>query len=142
MAIQTVNIGTSANKGDGDTLRAAFKKINDNFGHAAGDKVLKIIARTLQKNLRKPDFIARFGGEEFVFLLPEATLDSAALTIEKLRSAVEHCPFRFKDEPLAITASFGMAQYGEADTPETVFERADKALYRAKEAGRNTIERG
>lgn len=114
-----------------------FKRINDDYGHAAGDKVLKIIARTLQKQLRKTDFIARFGGEEFVMLLPETSLEAAELALEKLRAAVEVCPFRFRDKPLTITASFGATQFAEGDSIATAFDRADRALYKAKDAGRN-----
>lgn len=114
-----------------------FKRINDDYGHAAGDKVLKIIARTLQKQLRKTDFIARFGGEEFVMLLPETSLEAAELALEKLRAAVEACPFRFKDKPLTITSSFGATQFAEGDSIATAFDRADRALYKAKDAGRN-----
>lgn len=114
-----------------------FKRINDDYGHAAGDKVLKIIARTLQKQLRKTDFIARFGGEEFVMLLPETNLEAAELALEKLRAAVEACPFRFRDKPLTITSSFGATQFAEGDSIATAFDRADRALYQAKDAGRN-----
>lgn len=114
-----------------------FKRINDGYGHAAGDKVLKIIAKTLSKQLRKTDFIARFGGEEFVMILPETDLKAAELALEKLRAAIEACPFRFRDKPLTITSSFGATQFAAGDTLATVFDRADKALYTAKESGRN-----
>lgn len=114
-----------------------FKRINDGYGHAAGDKVLKIIAKTLSKQLRKTDFIARFGGEEFVMILPETDLKAAELALEKLRAAIEACPFRFRDKPLTITSSFGATQFAAGDTLATVFDRADKALYKAKESGRN-----
>ncbi len=114
-----------------------FKSINDNYGHAAGDKVLKLIARTMKINLRDSDFVGRIGGEEFVFLLTETDMDSACLAIEKVRKAIESCPFNFKKEPLTITCSFGMSLFCEGDTIEEVFERTDKALYEAKDAGRN-----
>lgn len=117
-----------------------FKQINDNYGHAAGDKVLKIIAKTLAKQLRKTDFIARFGGEEFVLLLPETTLEAAQQALEKLRAAVEACPFRFKQEPLTITVSLGATQFGGEDAMAAAFDRADRALYAAKNNGRNRFE--
>jgi len=114
-----------------------FKSINDQFGHLAGDKVLRIIAKTLRQRLRKSDFIARFGGEEFVILLPETSRGEALAALETLREAVAQCPFHFRDKPIAVTASIGIADFSAGATPESVFERADAALYRAKEAGRN-----
>ncbi len=114
-----------------------FKNINDTYGHLAGDKVLQLIARTVQKALRETDFIARFGGEEFVILLPEQTKEQVTKVAEKIRSLVEACPFRFKETPVTITVSVGVSLFKEGDTPETVFERADKALYKCKHDGRN-----
>jgi diguanylate cyclase len=116
-----------------------FKRINDNYGHLAGDKVLKIIAKSLQVNLRDSDFIARFGGEEFVALLPETSKEEAKIVAEKLRKKVESSPFNFKKEPVQITVSFGISEFGEGDSATDVFERADKALYKAKENGRNQV---
>ena len=114
-----------------------FKHINDSYGHQAGDKVLRIIARTIAGRVRKTDFVARYGGEEFVFLLPE-TDEAAALSIaEALRQAVEQCPFHFREERLSITMSFGLSSFREGDSPSSVFERADRALYQAKQSGRN-----
>lgn len=114
-----------------------FKSINDQFGHLAGDKVLRIIAKTLRARLRKTDFIARLGGEEFVILLPETDCEAAQRALETLRDAVAQCPFHFRDQPVAVTVSIGIAAFGNDDTPNSVFERADIAMYRAKEAGRN-----
>jgi diguanylate cyclase len=114
-----------------------FKSINDNFGHLAGDKVLRILARTLRARLRKTDFVARYGGEEFVVLMPEATLPDALAALEMVRGAVAECPFHFRDQPLKITLSAGLAQFEEGDDMVTVFERADRALYTAKENGRD-----
>ncbi|MGQ7960036.1 GGDEF domain-containing protein [Pseudomonas sp. SP16.1] len=119
-----------------------FKRINDGYGHLAGDRVLKIIAGELHKRLRKTDFIARFGGEEFVLLIPATPLEGGAQLLETLRAAVEACPFHFKGEPLVITFSAGLAEFRGQDSAETVFERADQALYRAKAGGRNRIELG
>ncbi len=114
-----------------------FKSINDQFGHLAGDKVLRIIAKTLRGRLRKSDFIARVGGEEFVILLPETGRDEAQRALETLREAVAQSPFHFRDQPVAVTVSIGVADFAASATPDSVFERADAALYRAKEAGRN-----
>lgn len=117
-----------------------FKRINDDFGHLAGDKVLKIIAGELAKRLRKTDFIARFGGEEFVVLLPSTPLEGGCQLLESLRGAVQNIPFHFKGEPLNITCSGGVAQYRGGERSEATFERADQALYRAKRSGRNRLE--
>ena len=116
-----------------------FKRINDNYGHLAGDKVLKIIAKSLQVNLRDTDFIARFGGEEFVALMPETSCEEAKIVAEKLRKKIENSPFNFKKEPVQITISFGISEFSKGDTANDVFERADKALYKAKENGRNQV---
>jgi diguanylate cyclase len=117
-----------------------FKAINDKFGHLAGDKVLKILARTLRARLRRTDFIARYGGEEFVVLLPETELHEALKAVEMIREAVASCPFHFREQPLQITLSAGIASFGDGDDATAVFERADRALYRAKECGRNRCE--
>ncbi|MBO3276104.1 GGDEF domain-containing protein [Pseudomonas schmalbachii] len=129
----------------GDLLLAVldvdhFKRINDEFGHLAGDKVLKIIAAELAKRLRRTDFIARYGGEEFVMLLPSTSLENGQQLLEALRNAIADCPFHFRGKPLAITCSAGLAQFAPGDRSETVFERADQALYRAKRSGRNRLE--
>jgi len=133
-----------------------FKRINDNYGHLSGDKVLQIMAKELQNRIRKTDFVARYGGEEFVILLPETDLETAEQVIEKVRDMVSRLPFHFRDENIQITMSFGLAlfdQLGDFDqhgdngdqptqevTQGILFERADSALYRAKENGRNRVE--
>ncbi len=119
-----------------------FKRINDSFGHLAGDRVLKIVAGELRKRLRKTDFIARFGGEEFALLLPETPAEAGLNLLESLRTGIQNCPFHFKGERIQVTLSGGFASFAQADQPEQVFERADRALYRAKDAGRNRIEAG
>ncbi|PAU64926.1 GGDEF domain-containing protein [Pseudomonas sp. PIC25] len=129
----------------GDLLLAVldvdhFKRINDNYGHLAGDKVLKIIAGELTKRLRKTDFIARFGGEEFVLLVPSTPLEGGQQLLETLRAAIEACPFHFRGERLTITLSAGLAAFADGERSERTFERADQALYRAKRGGRNRIE--
>jgi diguanylate cyclase len=132
----------------GNTLSLAmldldhFKRINDNYGHLAGDKVLKIIATVLRKRLRGSDFIARFGGEEFVLLLPATPPAVGAKLLETLRAAIEACPFHFKGERVTITISMGLASFRAGEHSDLVLKRADQALYRAKNAGRNRVELG
>ncbi|MBI6976964.1 MULTISPECIES: GGDEF domain-containing protein [Pseudomonas] len=117
-----------------------FKRINDGYGHLAGDKVLKIIANVLSKRLRPTDFIARFGGEEFVLLMPDSALADALAVGEVLREAIAACPFHFKGEPVTITVSMGVAQFQPGERSDLALKRADEALYRAKAAGRNQVQ--
>ncbi|RON55664.1 GGDEF domain-containing protein [Pseudomonas frederiksbergensis] len=132
----------------GNTLMLAmldldhFKRINDNYGHLAGDKVLKIIASVLRKRLRGSDFIARFGGEEFVLLMPSTVPAVGAKLLETLRASIEACPFHFKGERVTITISMGLAAFKPGEHSDMVLKRADQALYRAKNAGRNRVELG
>ncbi|PKM12575.1 MAG: diguanylate cyclase [Gammaproteobacteria bacterium HGW-Gammaproteobacteria-3] len=114
-----------------------FKRINDTLGHKAGDKILKIIAQLLSTNCRDSDFISRFGGEEFTMLLPETSPESALILTEKLRKLVEQSRFNSGDKSFSITLSCGISEFQENDQPEAVFERADQALYQAKNNGRN-----
>jgi len=116
-----------------------FKKINDTYGHLAGDKVLKILAKEISSRIRKSDFLARYGGEEFVLMLPNVALEDASALVEPIREAIANCPFHFKETHVQITMSFGLAQYVPGMQAEQVFERADKALYQAKATGRNRI---
>ncbi|MDH4583878.1 diguanylate cyclase [Pseudomonas sp. BN415] len=129
----------------GDLLLAVididhFKRINDGFGHLAGDKVLKIIAGELSRRLRKTDFIARFGGEEFVLLLPSTPMEGGRQLLDNLRQAIEVCPFHFKGERVSITLSAGLTALFAGEPSDAAFQRADQALYRAKRQGRNRIE--
>ncbi|HUH38800.1 MAG TPA: diguanylate cyclase [Spongiibacteraceae bacterium] len=114
-----------------------FKTINDSYGHQAGDKVLRIIARTLRQRLRQTDFVARYGGEEFVVLLPETSAEDALAVMDAVRTAVAQCPFHFREQRVRITLSAGIAGFTAQSTAEQVFKRADQALYEAKRAGRN-----
>lgn len=119
-----------------------FKRINDSYGHLAGDKVLKIVANELRKRLRARDFIARFGGEEFVLLVPQTALAGGLQLAESLRAAVEACPFHFKGERVTITLSVGITAFRDGERSDAVLKRADEALYRAKHLGRNRVEQG
>lgn len=118
-----------------------FKAINDNLGHLRGDKVLKLVARELSRRVRSEDFVARYGGEEFVIVMPDTDEPSAVAAVEKVRACIEDCPFNFNNERIPVTASFGVTSFSEGDTVESCFERADKALYRAKAEGRNRVVR-
>jgi diguanylate cyclase len=134
-------------EGGGELLLAMldldhFKSINDSYGHQAGDKVLKIIAGELRKRLRPHDFIARFGGEEFVLLMPGTSLKDGIGLMERLRAAIEACPFHFKGQRVTITVSSGVAAFRSAEQSAVVLKRADQALYRAKSAGRNQVQAG
>ncbi|NOX76326.1 MAG: GGDEF domain-containing protein [Gammaproteobacteria bacterium] len=115
-----------------------FKAINDRYGHKAGDKALTLIAHQLRRHLRESDFLARFGGEEFVVLMPETELAAAQVAAEKLREAVQQCQFHYQGKQVPITVSAGLARLREDDdTIDPLFQRADRAMYRAKDAGRN-----
>lgn len=117
-----------------------FKNINDRYGHAAGDKVLKTIAKVLQKNIRTVDFVARYGGEEFTIIMPDTALGDGVRAAEKLRQAVERHEVMAGGRLIPVTISGGIAQLRKDDSPASLFERADNALYVAKESGRNRFE--
>ena len=114
-----------------------FKKVNDTYGHKAGDKVLKTIAQLLNSRIRETDFLARFGGEEFVMLLPGTMEEESLRLVNDLRKKIEACGFHYHGDSVNITVSCGVSSFREGDTLERVFERADKALYKAKKNGRN-----
>ncbi len=114
-----------------------FKRINDSYGHQAGDRVLKLIAQSLLRNLRETDFIGRYGGEEFAILLPETDTKQAEVVLNKIRETIATTPFHFRKQPVQITLSVGFSEFKGADTDKVVFARADKALYQAKNQGRN-----
>jgi diguanylate cyclase len=114
-----------------------FKLVNDRFGHSAGDRLLQLVARILDESRRAGDFVARIGGEEFVLLLPGTELVGAQALTERIRGRIAETPFHYHGEPQRITVSCGIAEFRDGDSPETVFERADAALYRAKDQGRN-----
>ncbi|OPX94042.1 MAG: Response regulator PleD [Pelotomaculum sp. PtaB.Bin104] len=115
-----------------------FKKVNDTYGHQVGDEVLQHFARTVQKAIRPGDFVARYGGEEFTIIC-RAALDNAVSVAERVRQAVESTPANTSAGEVRITSSQGVAEYKEGDTAKALKERADTALYEAKETGRNRV---
>jgi diguanylate cyclase len=117
-----------------------FKKINDRYGHQAGDKALRVIAQSLKTRLRETDFIARFGGEEFVCLLCGAEGEEALSVAEEMRQSVESNGFHSQGKPVVVTISCGLSNFRKGDEVEQVFSRADKALYQAKRKGKNRCE--
>lgn len=113
-----------------------FKSVNDNFGHLTGDKVLQAMADILKKSARQHDFVARWGGEEFIIILSNTELEDAFEHTESIRKKVENHQF---PEIGSITSSFGISKLNETDTAESIMARADKCLYKAKELGRNRV---
>ena len=121
-----------------------FKRVNDTYGHAAGDEVLKQTAAVIKELLRESDIPSRYGGEEFAILLPFTRLDEAKVVGERLRKAVESTPVTIGEDDarkknINVTISMGIAEFNPEETGEELFERADKALYQAKESGRNRV---
>lgn len=117
-----------------------FKTINDNYGHSAGDKTLQVIASSLGKSLRDSEFIARFGGEEFVFLIPNLTATAVNNVLNRVRECIKSIPFKFKNKKVQITISLGATRVKPNDKNRQVsFDRADKALYQAKKQGRDRV---
>jgi diguanylate cyclase len=114
-----------------------FKRINDRYGHEAGDRLLRGVAEILNRQKRAEDFLARIGGEEFVLLLPMTSQADAVNVANKLRVAIEAAAFHYKGHPEHVTISCGVTEFRPGDDPAAVYERADKALYTAKAEGRN-----
>ena len=119
-----------------------FKRFNDDFGHAAGDSVLKAVAQTVMKKLRPTDMAARFGGEEFVVILPDTPLDGGLIAAGRLRQAVAETTVDCLDGRVlpAVTVSLGVALLSHDENGNEVLARADAALYKAKKNGRNRVE--
>ncbi len=113
-----------------------FKKVNDTYGHKIGDVILIELSKMVQLCIRDSDLFARWGGEEFIIVLPETNLDSAAILAEKIRACIENFSF---DEDLKVTCSFGVAELNSEDDENSLLIRADSALYEAKESGRNKV---
>jgi diguanylate cyclase (GGDEF)-like protein len=117
-----------------------FKWVNDQHGHDCGDRMLEHLARILRKNLRSEDVICRWGGEEFLFLLPETDLEEAGDVAEKLRHKIEKSPLSFKDMEISVTMSFGVTTHTPGDrNTSSCINAADRRLYEAKKQGRNQV---
>jgi len=117
-----------------------FKDINDRYGHSAGDQCLKEIINRVKLILRKSDFLSRYGGEEFVVIVPEINAEGALEVAEKIRATVEQTKFIHKSEVVKITISIGLTHIKPGDrVHDQIFSRADRALYNAKQAGRNRV---
>ncbi len=114
-----------------------FKDVNDHYGHVAGDDVLKVVSQMLVNGVRQGDIVARYGGEEFLIFLPMTELESAEVLVERLRLTLEQYQHKIDNETVTVTASFGIAQHEINDSADRTIARADKALYQAKESGRN-----
>ncbi len=117
-----------------------FKKVNDTYGHEAGDRVLKGVADMLIQQSRKQDVVCRWGGEEFIIFLPETHLEGAVILAGKLRTRIESQPLLSRPEPVSVTLSFGVSTYNNSRmTLETLLQEADTCLYEAKQKGRNSV---
>jgi two-component system cell cycle response regulator len=117
-----------------------FKRVNDTYGHSIGDKVLKEVAKAITSSCRVIDLPARYGGEEFAVTVPDETTEVAAVLAERCRQAVAGTQVTVGDQEVRVTASFGVASAVDVLSAESLVEAADKALYRAKNAGRNRVE--
>ena len=116
-----------------------FKRINDHYGHLAGDHVLRELAETVQSRIRRDEVFARYGGEEFVIVLPETTMEGATALAESLRERVAQHTFVFQGERIPVTVSIGCAPVQPNDGATELIQRADEKLYEAKRAGRNRV---
>ncbi len=116
-----------------------FKRVNDTYGHAAGDEVLKELAATVHAAMRNTDLFARYGGEEFMLFLPQTSLELAKVCIERITNTMQSLSFEGLPPDFRITASIGIAQYYLPEEITDMIERVDAALYEAKRRGRNRI---
>ncbi len=114
-----------------------FKQINDKYGHAVGDRVLRLFAEIINTKIRKTDMFARIGGEEFVLIMPDTTLQKAVFLNDKLRQSFEKCNFHYDGHNCQITSSVGIADFRRGDDVDMVLDKADQALYQSKNEGRN-----
>jgi len=117
-----------------------FKRVNDSFGHGAGDKVLVNLASVMRNSLREQDFIGRWGGEEFILILPDTDLHGAVVLAEKLRTLVEQQQMKVEEHDIRVTISLGGSQYSLEAGLIQCLEQADTALYSSKTKGRNRVE--
>ncbi len=119
-----------------------FKRVNDTYGHQVGDGVLKHISAIITASLRKQDLLSRWGGEEFLFLLPETDLNGAMTVSEKIRSNIEAEPYIHEDKSIHLTLTLGVAEFDEAQGIDGIIKRADEALYKGKKGTKNCVVAG
>jgi len=117
-----------------------FKKINDTYGHLAGDFILKEFVKIIKNSIRHSDILGRFGGEEFIVLLPNTKISGALKLAQRIKEEVENNVFKFSNKNIKITTSIGITSASLNDSLESLLERVDEALYDAKRKGRNRIE--
>lgn len=116
-----------------------FKKVNDEYGHPAGDEVLRVVSRNLLKTLRASDILCRYGGEEFALIFPEMNVKAGMHVAERLRGIIEKDVINFEDQQIKVTISMGISEYRDGVTPGQIIQEADTALYSSKENGRNRV---
>ncbi|MEO8219102.1 MAG: diguanylate cyclase [Acidobacteriota bacterium] len=119
-----------------------FKKVNDTYGHASGDQVLKCVSKIFQESVRATDLVARYGGEEFAVMMPETDREEAGIVAEKVRALVEEATIPTESGDIRVTISVGLATVPRSrlHSPRELIEAADKSLYRAKRGGRNQVQ--
>lgn len=116
-----------------------LKDINDAYGHRAGDKVIREISRRIKECVRQIDLAARYGGDEFAVILPNTGIDEAVLVSQRIVEMVSHAPITWQKERIPLSISVGVGQYGPETNPEDITSRSDRALYHAKQCGKNTV---
>ncbi len=117
-----------------------FKKVNDTYGHSCGDYVLKEVAYLILQTFRKTDMVFRYGGEEFAVIITETPIEKAVIPLERLRKSISEYPFSYNGTKIKVTVSIGVSEVNkQTESVHQLFENADKALYKAKENGRNQI---
>jgi len=116
-----------------------LKKINDAYGHRAGDKVIREVSRRIKECIRQIDTAARYGGDEFAVILPNTSLSDAIVVAERMVEVVSRTPTTWQKEQIPLSISVGLGQYDADSNPEDITSRSDQALYTAKQAGKNTV---
>ena len=116
-----------------------FKKVNDTYGHDAGDEVLKTVARVMKEKCRSTSVIARWGGEEFLIILPDCNGDNAFIAIERLRNEIQNTIINVDGQEIKVTMTFGLTEFGITSSIDGLIKEADEKLYHGKTNGRNQV---